>query len=1645
MNMKQRTANITNILALMGMVSSVAAQTDLAVTKTAPPSQMAGKNLTYLLAMESKSLGSAEDVVLSDALPAGTTFVSAMQKSGPPFAGSAPAVGGRGVVKFTADLAPLASESVPDPNNFAVVGNTAFFSAKGSLGRELWKTDGTLEGTVLVKDINPNGDSSPYGFTSLNGAVYFGADDGVHGIELWKTDGTTQGTVLVRDIIYGGGSSYPGSFINVNGTLLFSAANFVSSGGFGSISYELWKSDGTAQGTRLVKDIDPTLRGSSPSELTNVNGTLFFIADDGTTGREIWKSDGTGQGTVLVKDINVNNYYDLAPRFLTNVNGTLFFAATDGASGIELWKSDGTPQGTVLVKNIRPGYLESFPTDLTDVNGTLFFTADNGTAGRELWKSDGTTAGTVLVKDINPGSNGSNTVSSSPTTQFAAVNGTLFFSADDGTGGRELWKSDGTAQGTVLVKDIFPGVHSTSSTPYSSYPYNLMEVNGTLFFRASSAVGWEELWKSDGTAQGTVAVKSFSGSAVSEPKHLTNFNGTLLFAAGSTPVLWKSDGTAPGTMPLRGVQAPNRATFEIAVKVLDSYAGALSNTATVTSVTNDNNTGNNTATATTNIIPQKTNLAISKTAPGSVVAGRALSYALALENQSLNTAYNVTLSDALPPGTTLVSARQTSGPAFSLTTPPVGERGTVRAGIAALDAIKPVTPVGWGRLGDLLIFGADENGGTSSPNGLRLWKTDGTTQGTQLVVAEGPPSNPQGFINAGDKLFFTAWDATHGIALWKTDGTASGTVLVKDLFPGPGLSWGATCVINGTLFFVATNGVERDQLWKSDGTAEGTIVLKETFSNIYSLTEVNGTLFFGTDFQLWKSDGTPESTVLVKANSSGSALGPSNLVSFNGALYFSAIEQNQGSELWKSDGTPEGTLLLKDINPGAASSGPSSFFETNGTLFFTADNGITGRELWKTDGTAQGTLLVKDIKPGAVSSNLFFYVAANGVLIFAADDGTHGLELWKSNGTPQGTTLVKDIWPGADASYPGSFLLFNGKLFFAADDGTHGRELWKTDGTLEGTVLAADIFPGSDGSFPQLIIAINDALFLHLEADESNRSQLWKSDGTAPGTVPVGIATPNSRATFEIVVDVANNATGTLSNTATVISRTPDSDTANNSSTAITAISPPPSLSINDVTITEANNDTTAIFTVSLSRFSDKTITVNAVPFNGTAKAPGDYTSGSAALSFAPGETSKTFSVPVKGDYMVETDETFTVNLSNAVNAVIADGQGIGTITNDDNDVTAPTVRFTTSATTPKGTTPVSGSTIYNAMPVITGTAADAGSGIAKVLLRLYRVKAGTTNVYEYWNGTSWISSVFYFTTTLNPATGGANVSWSKNSGAPTGTDFSDGTYYMVATAYDRANKTAAVSTSFKKLTDNELPTVRFTTSATTPTGTTPVNGSTITGAIPTITGTATDAASGIAKVLLRLYRVKAGTTNVYEYWNGTSWISSVFYFTTTLNPATGGANVSWSKNSGWPTGTGFSDGTYYMVATAYDKANRASAVSSSFKKATVAGLAPGATGSASSAVTLSTAQALAAGQSIKLSFTGALSSTSASQITNYMVRVNGTPVEVQKATYEGASSAVTLQLAAGTLEVGDAVTVSWNLRDPSGQTVNGQTELTVE
>ena len=339
----------------------------------------------------------------------------------------------------------------------------------------------------------------------------------------------------VKDIVPGMVGSYPEELANVNGTLYFVADDGVS-------GEELWRSDGTETGTAMVKDINPA--GSSfPINLTNVRGTLFFSADDGVNGEELWKSDGTAAGTIMVADLSeLGHGHDSSPSDLINVNGTLFFAADTGFVA-PLWKSDGTAAGTTVVDVIAPanpgrdGYLR--PESLTNINGTLFFSAFEGIPSyTELWKSDGTRKGTVLVKDIWPGY-----ASASEPTELTNVDDTLFFQADDGVHGRELWKSDGTEVGTVLVKDINPGG--------DSLPERLTDVNGTLYFVADDGTNGVELWKSDGTEAGTVMVKDVNPVGASSPLFLTIVNESLFFQANDGAnghELWKTDGTEAGTV-----------------------------------------------------------------------------------------------------------------------------------------------------------------------------------------------------------------------------------------------------------------------------------------------------------------------------------------------------------------------------------------------------------------------------------------------------------------------------------------------------------------------------------------------------------------------------------------------------------------------------------------------------------------------------------------------------------------------------------------------------------------------------------------------------------------------------------------------------------------------------------------------------------------------------------------------------------------------------------------------------------------------------------------------------------------------------------------------------------------------------------------
>jgi ELWxxDGT repeat protein len=245
-------------------------------------------------------------------------------------------------------------------------------------------------------------DSHPDWLTSAGGRLFFGADDGIHGYELWTTDGTRRGTRLVRDIVQGRTSSWPSYLTRVDQSVFFFS--------FTRRGHELWTSNGTTTGTRLVKvvtpaevldryDEDDEELDLDPSPVGVIDGEFLFSAIHGAHYQELWTSDGTRAGTRVVREFAMGGpsspYTGLAAG-----SERVYFSAEDGAHGNEPWVSDGTKGGTRLVKDVRPGSRGSiprcchldevdFPEPFAEVRGVVLFAADDGVHGQELWKTDG--------------------------------------------------------------------------------------------------------------------------------------------------------------------------------------------------------------------------------------------------------------------------------------------------------------------------------------------------------------------------------------------------------------------------------------------------------------------------------------------------------------------------------------------------------------------------------------------------------------------------------------------------------------------------------------------------------------------------------------------------------------------------------------------------------------------------------------------------------------------------------------------------------------------------------------------------------------------------------------------------------------------------------------------------------------------------------------------------------------------------------------------------------------------------------------------------------------------------------------------------------------------------------------------------------
>lgn len=428
-----------------------------------------------------------------------------------------------------------------DPDRFATVltDKVVFAAMSPGEGVEPWITDGTPEGTRLLSDIAVGAaNSNPSDFTAADAnRFFFTATNSSFGQELYVAD--ASGASLLKNIRESGSSGASHLFWHTNTNSLFFAA------AAGVNNAELWKSDGTEAGTLLLKDLNggslnnPESVGSNPAGFVAIGGTVYFTATNFFTGRELYKTDGTAANTTIVKDISAAGQNSANPEELvvmpaTGSSSRLYFVA-NGSGGLngsqdtgrELWQSDGTAAGTVVVRDIIPGSASSI-TDkayLTVVGSTAYFVAEDQTNGRELWRTSGTASSTRMVKNINTNSIGFGLNEGSNPTDLINVNGKLFFLADDGVNGIELWVSDGSSSGTVRVSNLVAG---TGDGGISS----LASVGDVLCFSADNGTFGREVWFSDGSLAGTKVLVDFApGSGSSNPQNLFNYQGNLLYSA----------------------------------------------------------------------------------------------------------------------------------------------------------------------------------------------------------------------------------------------------------------------------------------------------------------------------------------------------------------------------------------------------------------------------------------------------------------------------------------------------------------------------------------------------------------------------------------------------------------------------------------------------------------------------------------------------------------------------------------------------------------------------------------------------------------------------------------------------------------------------------------------------------------------------------------------------------------------------------------------------------------------------------------------------------------------------------------------------------------------------------------------------------
>ena len=828
--------------------------------------------------------------------------------------------------------------------------------------------------------------------------VVFPMDTLANGTELWYSDGTAKGTKLLKDIVPGLGSSGPrqgtvfGTGASAKVAFLTQPASWVAADAANPPELDLWVTDGTAAGTvRIFESAFPDVPGDTSLRAGTTNGVFLEDAGYSEDGPELFFSDGTTAGTHSLNPLvgEVRKFED--PKNFITSGAWCYFIANQK----EIWRSDGTTAGTTKVAT----FTDVTP-DLTVVAGSdLYISVVQTGSTYALWKVPAA-GGTPVRVGPPDGTTWRAIAAMQPAGSKVAL------VTVDQANKPLLWTTDGTTAGTQRIPLALPG-QSTEST----VGYALTKWQDAVYFATIQSGVASGLWRTDGTAAGTTLLKTVKAPFGIGDGMLPGTDGFYFFTSTEKGLqLWRSQGTTASTVTLKGTP-------------LISYAMPYAPIITPTASTVYMLSGQATVQEALVRMKNAKGGSLQLTRPETTNATGVPAHAIGTPPYQIRN------------GSILSFVNTSRGQEMWQINPDNGKSKSV---FKLTFALKSGGTIGFNATtpaGELFTrYGGDAL--------CQVFVTNGAARGT-TVLAEDKNAGGFSFAKAGDTTYFSPDYPLTSLAstITKTDGTAAGTTVIKTTDSATPKRLGNIVPFQGALYFISPSADGKKQaLWKTDGTPAGTVLVANT----------------------WYGDATESIT---------------NLSAAGGKLYF-AIGHNSKYHIWQSDGTAAGTSEVNPANTFIALSSPA--IDLAGKALIVARPESTDDPQWWS--IANGTFTRIQSPPVAYANSTAAgfpsAAVAGSQLFFTAGLESDG-EIWVTNGTTAGTHLVKDINPGPEGSWPSSMLGVGNYVYFIASNPDSGRELWRSDGTQIGTVLAADVEPGPNSSVPHGLKAMDGRLYFN--------------------------------------------------------------------------------------------------------------------------------------------------------------------------------------------------------------------------------------------------------------------------------------------------------------------------------------------------------------------------------------------------------------------------------------------------------------------------------------------------------------------------------------------------------------------------------------